>query len=139
MKSGASFAFAVLLSGAVIAPTRPARAASDSTSLTWIPGSTVKVEQIIGDCDWSKYDWATQSGTCVPTTSQTITRFDFEGADLGSSFEDAGKVVFLFGDTIGTKTNYRAADAMAWSTMVDPADGLLINCFTHSDGSLLFV
>ncbi|MFI5166729.1 MAG: DUF4185 domain-containing protein [Thermoanaerobaculales bacterium] len=113
--------------------------ATTPVPLTWIPGSTVKVEQIIGDCDWTKFDWATQTGTCVPTTSQTITRFDFEGTDLGSSFEDAGRLVFLFGDTIGTKTNYHAGDAMAWSTSTDPAAGLLINCFTHSDGSLLFV
>ena len=119
----------------VVATRTPARAAPGPTSLTWIPGSTVKVEQIIGDVDWANQ----ARGVTTPTASQTITRFDFEGADLGSSFEDAGRVVFLFGDTIGTMTNYHAGDAMAWSTSADPDGGLVINCFTHSDGSLAFV
>src|SRR5689334_4251959 len=56
-------------------------------TLTWIPGSSVKVEQLIGDRDWA---------TGAPTLSQTITRFDVEGTDLGSSFEADGRLIFLF-------------------------------------------
>lgn len=42
---------------------------SGQVSLAWIPASSVKLEQVIGDCDWTKYDWADQAGTCLPTTS----------------------------------------------------------------------
>lgn len=40
-------------------------------SLTWIPGSTKKVEQMIGDCD---YTALARTGQCVATTSQTSAR-----------------------------------------------------------------
>jgi hypothetical protein len=99
-------------------------------SLTWVPGSSVKIEQLLGDKDWA---------TGTPTTSQTITRYDVEGTDIGCSFEDQGKLVFLFGDTLGTKVKYQAHDTMAWSTSTDPEAGLLLNFFTNSDGSTLLV
>ena len=30
------------------------RAAADNLKLTWIAGSTVRVEQIVGDCDYAE-------------------------------------------------------------------------------------
>ena len=99
-------------------------------SLTYIPGSSVKIEQIIGDQDYQKK---------TPTTSQTLSRFNILGNDIGYSFEDNGKLIFSFGDTIGKNVNYRARDPIAWSTSTDPEAGLLLNFFINADGTPLFV
>jgi hypothetical protein len=108
-------------------------------ALTWIPGSSVKVEQILGDCDWTDLAFGS-TGTChEPTASQTLTRYNLLGTDIGYSFEDNGKMIFLFGDTIGVNVNYKAADSFAWSTSTDPEAGLLLNFYTSSNGALLFV
>ena len=122
---------------AALAP--PARAAD---VLSWIPGSSVRVEQIIGDCDWQSYDWADATGTCKPTVSRTVTRFDILGNGFGYSFEDDARMIFLFGDTISSDpsaVNYHAHDPVAWSTSSDPGGGLLLTLFTNPDGSPLFV
>ena len=102
--------------------------------LKWLTNSTVKLEQIIGDEDWA----ARAQGTHLPTASQTVTRFHILGNGLGYSFEDKGKLIFLFGDTISedvTNINYHAADPLAWSTNTDGETGLLLNFFTNSPGS----
>ena len=99
--------------------------------LTWIPYSSVKLEQIIGDVDWA----ALEQGTNLPTASQTATRFHVLANGLGYSFEDKGKLIFLFGDTISenpTATNYHGADPLAWSTNTDGETPLLINFFTNN-------
>jgi hypothetical protein len=126
-------------------------------SLTYIPGSSAKVEQVLGDCDWVAYDPKPTTppnlppgpvGPCKPTTSQTITRAAVMGNDVGYSFENNGKLMFLFGDTIGglpgaappTSIDYHAADPMAWSVTRRGEDGLLINFLMQSGGaSPLFV
>jgi hypothetical protein len=113
-------------------------------ALTYIPGSSVKIEQVIGDCDdqaQAKQIVAGQTVTCVPTTSQTVTRFDIAGNGQGGSFEDNGKLIFFFGDTISNHhvVQYFAADPIASSTSTDPTQGLLLNFYTHGDGSPLFV
>lgn len=105
-------------------------------SLTWIPGSTVKVEQMIGDCD---YTAQAKTGACTPTTSRTVTRGQVLGTDIGASFESQGKVIFLFGDTLGPAEDYFASDTMASSTSTDPAAGLFLDFFTNSDGTPYFV
>ena len=79
--------------------------------LTYNSGSSVKLEQIAGDCDWVVWDATivvdssnnitSPNPACEPTLSQTITRFDVLGHDLGSNFEHNGQIIFLFGDTIG--------------------------------------
>lgn len=100
------------------------------TSLTYIAGSSVKLEQIVGDLDYQ---------TKLPTASQTVSRFNVLGTDIGYSFEDNGKLIFSFGDTIGKNVNYHARDTIAWSTSTDPETGLLLNFFTNPDGTPLFV
>lgn len=124
-----------IAAGAILLAASGARAAvsappASASTLTYIPGSSVKLEQLLGDKDWA---------TGAPTTSQTISRSDVEGTDIGCSFEDNGKLIFLFGDTIGTKVNYHAADTFAWSTSTDPEAGLLLNFFTDSQGKTLLV
>ncbi len=102
-------------------------------SLTYIAGSTVKVEQLIGDVDYQ---------TRAPTASQTVTRYDILGNDIASSFEDNGRALFLFGDTISSDTSkvkYNAHDPIAWSTSTDPTEGLVLNFYTNADGTPLFV
>src|SRR6185436_864708 len=112
--------------------------AAQATTLTWIAGSTTKVEQMIGDCD---YTAQAQTGQCVLTTSQTATRARTLGTDLGASFESAGRVIFLFGDTISPSPseNYLASDTMASSVSTDPSKGLFLDFFTNNDGSPYFV
>ncbi len=105
-------------------------------ALTWIPGSSVKVEQILGDCDWPDLE---QRKVCTPTASRTITRYDVEGADLGYSFEAPEGLIFLFGDTIGTHTSFHAGDTFAASPSTDPGAGLLLNYFTATGGGPLLV
>jgi hypothetical protein len=120
---------------------------SASVALTYQPGSSVKVEQIIGDVDYATL----ASGNRLATASQTVSRYNVAGTDLGNSFEHQGKLVFLFGDTISnnpampwsTSTDpmvaYRAGDAIAWTVSTDGESGLLLNFYTNGDGSPLFV
>jgi hypothetical protein len=112
--------------------------AAHATTLTWIAGSTTKVEQMIGDCD---YTAQAQTGQCVPTTSRTATRARVLGTDLGASFESNGRLLFLFGDTISPSPseNYLASDTMASSVSTDPSRGLSLDVFTNNDGSPYFV
>ena len=107
-------------------------------ALTYVAGSTVKLEQIIGDKDWGD----AAKGITTPTASQTATRYNIFANGFGMSFEDNGKMLFLFGDTRSvdpTKVNFRAADPIGYSTSTDPESGLLLNFFTKSDGTPLFV
>lgn len=113
-----------------------AHAATGDVRLTWIPGSTVRVEQIVGDCDYAAQ---AKTGQCTPTTSRTATRSKVLGTDIGSSFESQGKLIFLFGDTIGPDQDYFASDTMASSTSNDPANGLFLDFFTKADGSPYFI
>ena len=62
---------------ACLAVTACGVASAQSTTLTYNPGSTVKLEQVIGDCDYQAQAIEIVAGqplTCVPTTSQTVTR-----------------------------------------------------------------
>jgi hypothetical protein len=139
---GKHFASGVLGASAAAVLAVGASVADGQETLTWVPGSSVKLEQVIGDCDWQRYDWADKSGTCLPTTSQTVSRFNILGNGFGCCFEDNGKVIFLFGDTISqdpATVNYHAADPLAWSTSTQPEAGLLLTFYTQSDGTPLFI
>jgi hypothetical protein len=91
--------------------------AQDQT-LTWIPGSSVKLYQINGECDWPEWDATINKlqPTCVPTASQTITRGDIVGDDVAYSFESNGQLVMTFGDTIGAYSPY----SPTWTSVVNP-------------------
>ncbi len=110
----------------------------------------------MGDCDWSVWDLSIPKANCSkPTVSQTLTKYDVLGNDLGSSFEDNGKLIFLFGDTIGASHDYvpnyasqsledqygkfmfNAHDPIAWSTTTQAENGLLLNFFPGTSGKTL--
>ncbi len=101
-------------------------------TLTWNAGSSVKLEQVIGDRDFAA--WA--KGTTLPTANQTASRYNILGTDIGTSFEDNGKVMFLFGDILpATPTpNFGAPDPVAFSTTTDGDAPLQLSVITGSDG-----
>jgi hypothetical protein len=86
---------------------------SDIT-LTYTAGSSHKLYQINGDCDWVEWDATINKPkpTCDKTVSQTASKADVLGNGLGASFEHKGETIFLFGDTIGATTG--GADGPAY-------------------------
>ncbi|MGO9995551.1 MAG: hypothetical protein ACLPTF_23985 [Steroidobacteraceae bacterium] len=78
------------------------RAAAPEFSLTYVPGSTHKINQLTGEMG---------KQTHQPTLSRTASRYQLQGTDLGYSFEHQGKICFLFGDTVGARD--AALDSMA--------------------------
>ena len=101
-------------------------------TLTWNTGSSVKLEQVIGDKDWAA--WA--KGTTLPTASQTASRYSILGTDIGTSFENNGKVMFLFGDVVPAtpSPNFGAPDPVAFTTTTDGDAPLQLSFVTRSDG-----
>jgi hypothetical protein len=67
-------------------------ASSQAPVIRYMAGSTIKVEQLLGEEDKERHQ---------PTLSRTVTRYGIEGTDLGYSFDHDGRVYFLFGDTVG--------------------------------------
>jgi hypothetical protein len=107
----------VLLPGVLLA--RPALSAMPTATepvLRYVAGSTVKVEQLLGEQDKQLHR---------PTLSRTLTRYGIEGTDLGNSFEHAGRVYFLFGDTMGRLR--RALDTIATTDATDPETGVRLD------------
>jgi len=130
---------------AILMSARPAAGQNPAPLLTYVPGSTSKLEQVIGDCDLQAQAQQIVKGqtvACAATASRTVTRFNIAGNGQGGSFEAGGKMIFFFGDTISNNpavVNYHAADPIAWSTSTDPEQGLLLNFYTTSSGTPLFV
>ena len=106
-------------------------------TLTWTPGSTVKLEQVIGDKDWA----AAAKGTTLPTASLTNSKYGVFGTDLGSSFEHNGRVLFLFGDTRAEDPNINlgAVDPIGYSTTTDGESPLLLDFYTDNANRTLWV
>lgn len=100
--------------------------AADVKSLTFVTGSTTKLEQLIGDVDKQKN---------APTRNQTFTRYRIQGTDLGYSFEHEGQVYFLFGDTMGRW----GGDVIGVSKTADPERGLQLDFLTEDNGNYLKV
>jgi len=84
--------------------------------LRYVPGSTIKLEQLLGEEDKQLHQL---------TLSRTVTRYGIEGTDLGNSFEHGGRVYFLFGDTVGRLR--RALDTIATSDANDPESGVRLD------------
>jgi hypothetical protein len=103
----------------VAAPSVTPTAAATGPVITYVAGSTVKLEQLLGDEDKEFHQ---------PTLSQTVTRYGIEGTDLGHSFEHAGQVYFLFGDTVGRLDH--ALDTIATTGALDPEPGVRLDFLT---------
>jgi hypothetical protein len=103
------------------AATSGAQAAATAAApvIRFVPGSTTKVEQLIGDEDKERHQ---------PTLSRTVTRYQLQGTDLGYSFEHGGRVYFLFGDTVGKLD--RAFDTIATTDARDPELGVRMELLT---------
>jgi hypothetical protein len=112
--------------GQPVVPTVPfsvnATTTSDASTTTispiirYVPGSTVKLEQLLGEEDKERHQ---------PTLSQTFTRYDVQGTDLGYSFEHQGRAYFLFGDTVGRLGH--ALDTIATTDALDPEQGVRLD------------
>jgi hypothetical protein len=101
-------------------------------TLTYVPGSTHKINQLIGEVD---------KQTHQPTLSLTESRYHLQGTDLGYSFEHLGKIYFLFGDTVGARN--AALDSVATvdagQEAIDPERGVRLDFLTQSPGMYLTV
>jgi hypothetical protein len=109
--------------GAVLGPAHPepsglsgAQATSPAPVIRFEAGSTVKMQQLLGETDKEKHQ---------PTLSLTETRYGIRGTDLGNSFDHNGRVYFLFGDTVGRLD--RALDTIATTDATDPEQGVRLD------------
>src|SRR5271157_4618632 len=109
-------------------PPRTTAGAEAKPTLRFVPGSTVKVEQLIGEIDKEFHR---------PTLSRTFSRFSVLGTDLGYSFEHEGHAYFLFGDTVG-HVSY-AEDTIAMTDARDPEKGVRLDFLTASPGKYLVI
>jgi hypothetical protein len=94
-------------------------------ALQYIPESTVRLEQLIGDQD---------KQLRRPTNNQTFTRFGIEGTELGYSFEHQGHAYFLFGPTVGRVPH--EPNTMATTATVNPEGGVNLD-FVTSGGNYI--
>jgi hypothetical protein len=154
MRAKSSFASisswpALLAAVIFLAPLADAQPGKGTPTLTYVPGSSVKLYQVNGDCDWAVWDATitNKTPTCKPTTSQTATKADVWGDDVRVAFEHNGELSVTFGDTIGTAaygawTNVQnsfiwgAHDPIARSTTANAAEGLLLNFFLNGTHAL---
>jgi Domain of unknown function (DUF4185) len=101
-------------------------------TLTYVPGSTHKINQLVGEMDKQAHQ---------PTLSRTESRYRLQDTDLGYSFEHRGKIYFLFGDTVGARG--AALDSMATVDVggeaVDPERGVKLDFLVQSPGLYLIV
>lgn len=119
----------------------PALAGAGGTfnQLTFVSGSSAKVEQMIGDHDWAD--------TTRAVTSLTVTRADVLGNDVCTSMVSGDSLIFLFGDTIGASQQYvprwaqildpyrwTAHEPIASSTSSDPEGGVRLDFYTNAAG-----
>ena len=115
---------------------------AQTPAITYVPGSSVKLYQVTGDCDWVQWDTTltAKTPTCIPTASKTLTNADIMGDDVPVVFENSGEMVVTFGDTIGASIGapytalqnsfiWAAHDPIGHSTTVNASDGLLLNFF----------
>jgi hypothetical protein len=95
-----------------VLPQRVPRRQPTTPVIRFVQRSTIKLEQL-GEEDKELHR---------PTLSQTVTRYKFQGTDLGYSFENNGTIYFLFGDTVGVLGNVR--DTLATTNARDPEAGV---------------
>lgn len=139
----------LLLAAFFPAPPAAAQSTNQTPALNYVTGSSVKLYQVTGDCDWTQWDATitSKTPTCKKTTSQTLTRADIMGDDVPVVFENNGEMIITFGDTFGAQGNsawsdvtntfsWGAHDPIARSTTANAADGLLLNFFLNGNHGL---
>ena len=102
--------------------TAPPPGTARAPVIRYVPGSTAKVEQLIGEEDKERHQ---------PTISRTVTRYGVQGTDLGYSFEHQGRAYFLFGDTVGRLG--RALDTIATTDAREPERDVRLDFLTVGD------
>jgi hypothetical protein len=122
-----------------------------SPTVAYLPNSSRKLIQVNGPCDWAAWDLG--NGPCYPTAA-TDSGSEVLGDDEGNSFVDTstGKLIFLFGDTIGVQLpitapllekniypKFHAADAIATAPMPANAGDFTIDFFPKSPKTPQFV
>ena len=126
-----------------------AQSVNQTPALTYVPGSSVKLYQVTGDCDWVEWDATinNKTPTCKPTASQTLSKADVMGDDVPVVFENNGEMILTFGDTIGASTFapwsdvansfvWDAHDPIARSRTANASDGLVLNYFLNGNHGL---
>jgi hypothetical protein len=110
--------------------TQPATAQVAVTGpvLRYVPRSTIKVEQMLGEEDKERHQ---------PTLSRTVSRYGIQGTDLGYSFDHDGRAYFLFGDTVGKLD--RALDTIATTDARDPEAGVRLDFLTVGGADYLTI
>jgi uncharacterized protein (TIGR03437 family) len=139
----------VILAFLAVAPLESAQSPAATPSLTYISGSSVKLYQVTGDCDWVEWDATidNKTPTCKPTASQTLSKADVMGDDVPVVFENNGEMILTFGDTFGASTFapwsdvtnsfvWGAHDPIARSTTAAASDGLVLNYFLNGNHAL---
>ena len=97
-----------------------------AVTVRYVSGSSQKVCQLTGEFDRERQQ---------TTLNRTESRFGVIGTDLGASFEHAGRLYFLFGDTVGV--GRRGGDSIAYSEDMDPGDCVALSFVTGRDGLYL--
>lgn len=95
-----------------------------------VDGSVAKICQLVGDFDLER----NQS-----TIGLTYTRYGVAGTDLGVSFEHGGRLIFLFGDTVG-RNMFPASgkdDSFAYTVDEIADNGLNLIFYTGAPGKFL--
>jgi hypothetical protein len=105
-----------------------ARTQGATPTLTYIAGSSTKINQLLGEEDRQRHQ---------PTLSRTVTRYGLEGTDLGYSFEHRGRVYFLFGDTVGVAR--KALDCIGTTDATEPKDGVRLDFLEAGSGRYLTI
>jgi len=103
-------------------------AVSYSQDIYYLPGSTEKIDQMVGD-----YDRHSEKAT----QNLTDTKYRIWGTDLGVPFTHEGKTYVLFGDIPGDIGYGLDRDPIAFTTDNDPEDGIGLEFITRSDGTYL--
>jgi len=127
------FSLLLALSLALAAPLvvqRFGTLAADTDIAVRVEGTIEKVWQLVGDFDKERNQ---------ATLSLTYTRYGVAGTDLGVSFEHGGKLIFLFGDTVGKNSRplSKKDDSWAYTTDTNPDDGLELVFYTGAPGKFL--
>ena len=96
-----------------------------SQDIYYLPGSTQKIEQLVGDYD-RQLDRS--------TSNLTDSKYKIWGTDLGVSFLHKSKTFFLFGDIPGDIGYGPDRDPIAYSEDIDPEDGLHMTFVSAAPG-----